>query len=156
MSVDAPASTKIGKLSVFSGLNNLKDISIDARYTDICGISEKDLKKYFGGSVKELAEANKLTEPECYGELARMYDGYHFCEDSEGMYNPFSVLNTFDSLRFREYWFETGTPSFLVRFIQQGDYLLEDITANGVPASKLTGANFTTQDHRLESWKLAQ
>ena len=83
--------TKIGKLSIFSGLNNLKDISMDARYTDICGISDKDLKKYFGESVKELAVANDLSVEETYTQLAEMYDGYHFCQSSMGIYNPFSV-----------------------------------------------------------------
>ncbi|MGM9791154.1 MAG: AAA family ATPase, partial [Candidatus Cryptobacteroides sp.] len=114
--------TKIGKLSIFSGLNNLKDISMDARYTDICGISENNLTEYFSESVKELAEANDLTVEEAYNQLAEMYDGYHFCEDSTGIYNPFSVLNTLDSKRFKEYWFETGTPSFLVKVMKDTDY----------------------------------
>ncbi|MGM9748741.1 MAG: AAA family ATPase, partial [Candidatus Cryptobacteroides sp.] len=70
--------TKIGKVSVFSGLNNLNDISMDARYFDICGISEKDLKLYFDTSVEELAVANGLEKAECYRKLSRMYDGYHF------------------------------------------------------------------------------
>ena len=130
--------TKIGKLSIFSGLNNLKDISMDARYTDICGISEKDLKRYFGGSVKELAEANGLTVEEAYGQLAEMYDGYHFCEDSEGMYNPFSVLNTFDSLKFREYWFETGTPSFLVKMMKETSYDVTRLSGDEVGSTLLT------------------
>ena len=114
--------TKIGKLSIFSGLNNLKDISMDARYTDICGISEKELKKYFGKSIKELAVANDLSVKETCTQLAEMYDGYHFCEDSPGIYNPFSLLNTLDSKRFREYWFETGTPSFLVKMMKETSY----------------------------------
>ena len=135
--------TKLGKLSVFSGLNNLKDISMDARYTDICGISGKDLKKYFSESVKELAEANKLTEQECYAELARWYDGYHFCENTSGMYNPFSLLNTFDSLKFREYWFQTGTPSFLVRFLSAGHYDLNDVSGIKVSPLGLSGVNFS-------------
>ena len=129
--------TKIGKLSVFSGLNNLKDISMDARYTDICGISEEDLRRYFGESVRELAEANKLNEPECYEELARMYDGYHFCEDSSGVYNPFSVLNTFDSLKFREYWFETGTPTFLVEVMKDTDYDVTRLSDEEIDAPSL-------------------
>ncbi|MBP3256894.1 MAG: AAA family ATPase [Bacteroidales bacterium] len=133
--------TKIGKLSVFSGLNNLKDISMDARYTDICGISEKDLKKYFKESVKDLTEANRMSEEKCYAELARMYDGYHFCEHAEGVYNPFSVLNTFESGKFDNYWFETATPSFLVRFLQRGNYKLDDITKDRVPVSLLKGVN---------------
>ena len=133
--------TKIGKLSVFSGLNNLKDISMDARYTDICGISEKDLKKYFGESAKELAEANGLSVEECYAQLAEMYDGYHFCEDSVGVYNPFSLLNTFDSLKFKEYWFETGTPSFLVKMIKETSYDVTRLSGDEVGSSLLTDVN---------------
>ena len=129
--------TKIGKLSVFSGLNNLKDISMDARYTEICGISEKDLKKYFSESVKELAEANDLTMEACYAQLADMYDGYHFCEDSAGMYNPFSLLNTFDSLKFKEYWFETGTPTFLVKVMQETDYDVTSLSDQEIDAPSL-------------------
>ena len=129
--------TKIGKLSIFSGLNNLKDISMDARYTEICGISEKDLKKYFSESVKELAEANDLTMEACYAQLADMYDGYHFCEDSAGMYNPFSLLNTFDSLKFKEYWFETGTPSFLVKVMQETDYDVTSLSDQEIDAPSL-------------------
>ncbi len=133
--------TKIGKLSVFSGLNNLKDISMDARYTDICGISEKDLKKYFDESVKELAEANGLTREGTYDKLAEMYDGYHFCEDTEGLYNPFSLLNTFDSLKFKEYWVETGTPSFLVEVMKQTDYDVTSLASEQADSSLLTEIN---------------
>ena len=129
--------TKIGKLSVFSGLNNLKDISMDARYTDICGISEKELRQYFGESVKELAAANNLTEEECYAKLALMYDGYHFCEDSPGIYNPFSLLNTLDSLKFKEYWVETGTPSFLVEVMKQTDYDVTCLSAEQADSALL-------------------
>ena len=99
--------TKLGKTNMLSGgLNNLNDLSMDARYADICGISEKELKSYFGESVKTLAEMNGLSEEECYKKLASMYDGYHFCEDSIGVYNPFSLLNTFNSGKFRMSWFE--------------------------------------------------
>ena len=129
--------TKIGKLSVFSGLNNLKDISMDARYTDICGISEKDLKKYFAESVKELAKANELSVEKCYEQLAEMYDGYHFCEDSVGVYNPFSLLNTFDSLKFKEYWFETGTPTFLVQVMKETDYDVTRLSDEEIDAPAL-------------------
>ncbi len=130
--------TKIGKLSVFSGLNNLMDISMDARYTDICGISEKELKEYFSESVKDLAVANKLTEEQCYDKLALWYDGYHFCEDSDGMYNPFSLLYTLDSLKFRHYWIETGTPSFLVEVMKRTDYDVTGIASEEADSTLLT------------------
>ena len=133
--------TKIGKLSIFSGLNNLKDISMDARYTDICGISEKDLKKYFGESVKELAVANDLSVKETYTQLAEMYDGYHFRQSSMGIYNPFSVLNTFDSGEFKEYWFETGTPSFLVKMMKETSYDVTRLSGDEVGSSLLTNVD---------------
>lgn len=130
--------TKIGNLSIFSGLNNLKDISMDARYTDICGISEQDLKKYFDKSVKELAKANGISVEKCYEQLAGMYDGYHFCEDSDGMYNPFSILYTFDFLKFKEYWVETGTPSFLVKVMKQTDYDVTRLSSEEADSTLLT------------------
>ena len=135
--------SKIGKLSVFSGLNNLLDISMDVSFSDICGISEMDLKRYFDESVTELARANAMTREMCYAELARWYDGYHFCEDTPGMYNPFSLLNTFYGLKFREYWFQTGTPSFLVRFLQAGHYDLNDVSGIKASSFVLSGVNAT-------------
>ena len=133
--------TKIGKMSVFSGLNNLRDISMDSRYADICGVSETDLKKYFCESVTELAEANGLTEEECLLKLAQMYDGYHFCEDSPGVYNPFSLLNTFDSQRFKMYWFETGTPSFLVEVMRKTSYDITSLSDQEADSSLLSDIN---------------
>ena len=130
--------TKIGKMSVFSDLNNPKDISMDSRYTDICGVSETDLTDCFAESVRELAEANGLSEEECRQKLALMYDGYHFCEDSAGIYNPFSLLNTFDSLKFKEYWFETGTPSFLVKVMKNTSYDITSLSEQEADSSLLT------------------
>ena len=88
--------TKLGKLSIFSGLNNLKDISMDHRYVDICGISEDDLHACFDESVREMAEANGLSKEECYAKLKDRYDGYHFSRNSADIYNPFSLLNALD------------------------------------------------------------
>ena len=136
--------TKLGKMSIFSGLNNLNDISMDARYADICGISEQELKSYFGESVRTLAEMNGLSEEECYKKLASMYDGYHFHYRSPGIYNPFSILNTFNANEFRMYWFETGTPTFLVRYLKQGNYNLDNIAKNDVSVETLTGANYVS------------
>ena len=133
--------TKLGKMSVFSDLNNLTDISMDARYTDICGISEADLKDYFSDSVRELAEANGLTDDECRQKLALMYDGYHFHQNSMGVYNPFSLLNTFDIKEFKEYWFETGTPSFLVKIMRKTSYDVTRLSSDLVGSSLLTDVN---------------
>ncbi|MGN0190623.1 MAG: AAA family ATPase [Candidatus Cryptobacteroides sp.] len=132
--------SKIGKLSVFSSLNNLRDISMDTDYADICGISEDELHTYFDESIAELAQANKLIIDECYGKLKYKYDGYHFCENSPGMYNPFSLLNTFSSNQFRDYWFETGTPTLLVNVMKKTSFDITKLSDNVVvPASKLNG-----------------
>ena len=124
--------SKSGKLSVFSTLNNLTDISLNPDYADICGISEAELKEYFDESVSELASAQALTKDECYAKLKSMYDGYHFNEDCEGMYNPFSLLNTFYAKRFREYWFETGTPTLLVNVMKQTSFDVTTLSDNVV------------------------
>ena len=140
--------TKIGKLSVFSGLNNLRDISLLSRYSDICGISETDLHEYFPESVMELAEANGLTEDECYRKLADMYDGYHFSRNSVGMYNPFSLLNTFAGQEFNDYWFETGTPTFLVKLLKQTGYDISRLSEDEVEigTGEISGVNDYVND----------
>ncbi len=138
--------TKLGKLSIFSGLNNLNDISMDYRYADICGISESDLHAYFDGSVQEMADANRMSKEECYARLKDYYDGYHFCEESEDIYNPFSLLSALNGQRFRDYWYETGTPTFVVKALRQGKFKLEDLTLEGVPYSALGGVNADDSD----------
>ena len=132
--------SKIGKLSVFSSLNNLTDISMEPEYSDICGISENDLHKYFKESISEIADANRLSTDECYKKLKDMYDGYHFSEDALGVYNPFSILSTFRSKKFKEYWFETGTPTLLVNVMKQTSFDVTTLSDNVVvPAAKLNG-----------------
>lgn len=128
--------TKIGQLNIFSGLNNLEDISMNPLYVDLCGISESDLHAVFGESVRELASANRLSEEECYNRLKTFYDGYHFCENPVGIYNPFSLLNTLKSKRFNEYWYETGTPTFLTKALQQTGYDISTLIDNEVEISR--------------------
>ena len=119
--------TKFGKVSVFSDLNNLMDISRDERYTDICGISEKELIDNFSEDIAELARANGQTYEQACAQLKEDYDGYHFCPDSAGIYNPFSLLNTFKSRRYGSYWFETGTPTYLVELLKKNRCDLKEI-----------------------------
>ncbi len=133
--------TKIGKMSVFSGLNNLQDISMIKDYSDICGVSETDLKTFFAESVRELAEDNGLSEEECYRKLALMYDGYRFHPKAEGVYNPFSLLNTFKVKEFLEYWFETGTPSFLVEVMKETSYDITNLSDQEADSTLLTDIN---------------
>lgn len=119
--------TKFGKVSVFSDLNNLDDISMDRNYYELCGISQPELNSYFDESVGMLASANGQTKEEAYERLKADYDGYHFCEDVSGMYNPFSVLSTFRKNTYGNYWFETGTPTYLVELLKKSDFPLDKI-----------------------------
>ena len=124
--------TKFGKVSVFSDLNNLTDISMDHRYISICGMTEKELLTNFKEGINELAEANGDTEEATIAKLKARYDGYHFEENTIGIYNPFSVLNTLSRLRYKNYWFETGTPTFLVDLLKMHNYRLPDMTKERV------------------------
>ena len=124
--------TKFGKVSVFSDLNNLTDISMDHRYISICGMTEKELLTNFKEGISELAEANGDTEEATIAKLKARYDGYHFEENTVGIYNPFSVLNTLSRLRYKNYWFETGTPTFLVDLLKMHNYRLPDMTKERV------------------------
>ncbi len=117
--------TKFGKVSVFSDLNNLKDISMRKDYHEVCGITERELLESFRPYVLRMADELDLSAEEVLKKLARLYDGYHFVPDCPGLYNPFSVLNAFDANAFGSYWFATGTPTYLVKLLQLHDYSLE-------------------------------
>ena len=138
--------TKFGKVSVFSDLNNLFDISFDQRYSTICGITEQELHANFDEGVALLAEYNKMTKEECYARMERDFDGYHFCMDSPGMYNPFSVLNTLASQQFRDYWFETGTPSFLVYQLKKTGYPLASMTEEELSTDTLNSIDIMDEN----------
>jgi hypothetical protein len=129
--------TKFSKVSVFSDLNNLADISMDKRYSEICGITEKEIHDNLDAEVELLAQANKLTKEECYAKLKLNYDGYHFEAGTVGVYNPFSLLRTLDSQAFKDYWFETGTPTILVEALKKNNYNLEKLTQEEVTADLL-------------------
>lgn len=138
--------TKFGKVSVFSDLNHLTDISMDARYYDICGISEEELHEYFKEGIAELATANDMTTEECVALLKERYDGYHFVEKTPGMYNPFSLLNTLVKQKFGSYWFETGTPTYLVTLLQLHDYNLETMSEVETDADVLNSTDGGSTD----------
>lgn len=106
--------TKFSKVSVFSDLNNLRDISMLKDYNDLCGLTEQEIHEHMHESVEALAEACSLSVDDCYAKLKRKYDGYHFCYGSTGIYNPFSVITTLQNRAFGNYWFSTGTPTQLV------------------------------------------
>ena len=129
--------TKFGKVSVFSDLNNLQDITMDERYADICGITESELSANFSDDIQRLAEANGQTYSEACVCLKENYDGYHFNPWTYcGIYNPFSLLNTFAKNRYGSYWFETGTPTYLVELLKRHKYDLYKM-ANEKVTSKI-------------------
>jgi hypothetical protein len=117
--------TKFGKVSVFSDLNNLNDISMSEQYVDICGISEQELYANFEEDIHALANKQAMSYEAACAKLKEMYNGYHFRQDSIGVYNPFSVLTTFYNMAFGSYWFATGTPSYLVELLKDSNYNLE-------------------------------
>ncbi|SCI72570.1 Protein of uncharacterised function (DUF1703) [uncultured Bacteroides sp.] len=113
---------------------------MDPDFASLCGISEKELVEFFDEDVRVLAEKQNMSCSDTYAMLKRKYDGYHFVQDTEGMYNPFSVLNTFFRMMPENYWFSTGTPTILVKLLQKNNYLLSDLTGNAeATADELTG-----------------
>ena len=131
--------TKFSKVSVFSDLNNLMDISLSNRFANICGITENELYRNLEEDIRLLAEANGMNETEARQTLKEWYDGYHFAENTEDIYNPFSLLNTLAEMKFGSYWFETGTPTFLVELLQRSKYDLHRLTEEMATADSLGG-----------------
>ena len=119
--------TKFGKVSIFSGMNNLKDISLVPRYNTICGISESEFLRDFQASVTSYAAEHDISEEKTRNDFREMYDGYRFAARGEGVYNPYSVINAFDENELKNFWFDTGTSSFLVRLIESNSYRLDSL-----------------------------
>jgi hypothetical protein len=107
--------TKVCKASLDCDLNNLFDISMDERFVDICGITDQEIDTVFSPYVQRLANAERMLQAEVRDKLRLMYGGFHFCEDTIDIYNPFSLLCTFKMCEFKSYWFEPDTPSYLVK-----------------------------------------
>ena len=137
--------TKFAQVSVFSDLNQLNDISMKPQYATICGITLQELTHTFAPEIQQLAEHNGLTQEEALQKMKISYDGYHFCEFAEGVFNPFSVLNLFDGYKFSNYWFQTGTPTFLVELLKKSEYDLRTLI-DGVEAS---ASSFT--EYRIDA-----
>lgn len=137
--------TKFAQVSVFSDLNQLNDISMKPQYATICGITMQELTHTFAPEIQQLAEHNGLTQEEALQKMKISYDGYHFCEFAEGVFNPFSVLNLFDGYKFSNYWFQTGTPTFLVELLKKSEYDLRTLI-DGVEAS---ASSFT--EYRIDA-----
>ena len=111
--------TKVSHVNIFSGLNQLDDISMYEDYSDLCGISQEELEQYFEPEINALAEKQKVSVDRAKEMLAKMYDGYHFTYDVGGVYNPFSLLKCFKQRRFDSYWFDTATPTMLIKTLEK-------------------------------------
>ena len=120
--------TKFSQVSVFSGFNQPKDISLYDRYEALCGITEEELHSLFAKPIRQMAALENCTEAEIKQRLKQQYDGYHFSERMTDIYNPFSILNAFDSQRIRDYWFASGTPTYLIRLMNHFHEGIDQLT----------------------------
>ncbi|MBQ7497031.1 MAG: ATP-binding protein [Selenomonas sp.] len=127
--------TKFSKVSIFSDLNQLWDISMLEEYSGVCGMTEDEICANFQPELQAMAARQKISEEKCLQELARMYDGYHFYPGSAGIYNPFSVLNALASGDLSAYWFATGTPTFLVRRMKNMHFDVRQFDAGTIHAT---------------------
>lgn len=128
--------TKFAQVSVFSGFNNAQDISMSPRFDAICGITTEELNSVFAPAIEELANANAVSVAETKSQLKQRYDGYHFSKGMTDIYNPFSLLNTFKSEDARDYWFASGTPSYLMRLLAHGNEDIQGIIARSYEAQE--------------------
>ena len=128
--------TKFSQISVFSGFNQPKDISMDARFETICGITEDELNSYFTEPMQEMAALMNITLEEVKQEIKRMYDGYHFSEAMTDIYNPYSLLSALDKRRIEEFWFRTGTPTYLIKLMRHFNEDINEIISRQYNASQ--------------------
>ncbi len=127
--------TKFSQLSIFSGINNLANITMLPRFSAICGITEQEVKDVFSEDIVRMAKNYDCTPEEMFQKIKLRYDGYHFASRSEDIYNPFSLLNAFRSDELQNYWFSTGTPTFLIRQLQHYKTDITSLDHLEVPSS---------------------
>ena len=119
--------TKFSQISMFSGFNQPDDISLNRKYEAICGITKEELVRYFAEPIKELAEDYDCSYDEMLTMLKQKYDGYHFSKRMTDIFNPFSILNAFNQMDFGNYWFKSGTPTYLVRLLSHFDQNMNEL-----------------------------
>lgn len=130
--------TRYGKLSVFSGLNNLNDITFDNRYAGICGITEKEMHLYYDDGVEAFAKETANTKEGIYEKLKFHYDGYHFSPSLLDIYNPFSINHVLEKYEFKVYWCRSGVPTLLSKTLLENDFNIENLNGKKVTQSSLT------------------
>lgn len=129
--------SRFSRLSIFSDINNLADISLEPQFGAICGITQQELERDFKDGINDLAEKRGCTYDKALLALKKNYDGYHFCEDCPDIYNPFSVLRALSSKKLGAYWFSSGTPKFLMQAIRDKDFFLPDFNTHKATAAEL-------------------
>ena len=127
--------TKFSQLSIFSELNNLNNISMDDEFSGICGISKDELLTQMQPEIEALAKANEETYEEACEHLRLQYDGYHFSANGENIYNPFSIVNVLSKRRYDNYWFSTGTPTFLLELMRKQNLEMLDLKNLSLPSA---------------------
>ncbi|MBQ8673907.1 MAG: ATP-binding protein [Bacteroides sp.] len=119
--------SKFSQLSIFCELNNLQNISMRDDYSALCGITEKELLTQLKPDIEQMAVANNETYEEACAHLKKQYDGYHFSKRCEDIYNPFSLFNAFNAKEYKNYWFSSGTPTFLLELLKEADFNVRDL-----------------------------
>ena len=137
---------KLPQMNVFSGLNNIEDISMNPIYSTICGVTEPELREYFGKGVSDLAVANGLTIAETYEALKANYDGYHFAGDMRDVYNPYSLLTALKNRMITDSWYRTGTPTHLIKMLKRTDVPIKNLDGSPCTFTRLTEGNVTGDD----------
>lgn len=137
---------RFSKISIFSDLNNLRDITFDKGYSAICGITNEEIDRYFQTGICNLAVSCGMSKKETRLELKARYDGYHFSEQLVDVYNPFSLVNVFASNSFDNFWFQSGTPTHLVRALQRHPMALRKISGFRIDKQTLSSAGIMTDD----------
>ena len=119
--------SKFSQMSIFSELNNLQNISLRDEYSAICGITEKELRSELKTDIEIITQANEETYEEACAHLILQYDGYHFSKRCEDIYNPFSLFNAFADKNYENFWFSTGTPTFLIELLKQSQFDIREL-----------------------------
>jgi len=122
--------TKFSKVSIFSDLNNLYDISFTSEYSTLCGITQEELERNFSVEIEQIAKEYGVSYPQMIAKLKQKYDGYHFSKQMIGIYNPFSLCNALQDKELKDYWFSSGTPTFMVRLLEENAFDIPDLEGN--------------------------
>ncbi|MDE6410233.1 MAG: ATP-binding protein [Muribaculaceae bacterium] len=137
---------RFSKVSIFSDLNNLRDISFTDQFSSICGITSEELDEYFREGISSIAEKERISYDEVREMLRCSYDGYHFSEESPDIYNPFSLVYCFANKSISSYWFESGTPTYLVKLLNRDFFALCDIAPSYIDRVELESAGLLSED----------